>query len=50
MAFEVELAEEIWTAKYQFESDVEGDATFEETAARVAKEVATARSTPTPDS
>ncbi len=44
MAFEVGLAEEIWTAKYQFKSDVDGDATFEETAARVAKAVAAAES------
>jgi ribonucleoside-diphosphate reductase alpha chain len=43
MAFEVALAEEIWTAKYRFApSDGEGDRSFAETAARVARAVAAA--------
>ena len=43
MAFEVALAEEIWTAKYRFKTvDGEGDCSFAETAARVAKAVAAA--------
>jgi ribonucleoside-diphosphate reductase alpha chain len=41
MGFEVALAEEIWTAKYRFKtSEGEGDGSFEETAARVARAVA----------
>ena len=41
MAFEVALAEEIWTAKYRFKpSDGEGDSSFAETAGRVARAVA----------
>ena len=43
MAFEVALAEEIWTAKYRFRSgDGEGDSSFAETADRVARAVAEA--------
>ena len=43
MAFEVALAEEIWTAKYRFKpSDGEGDASFAQTADRVARAVAEA--------
>ncbi len=43
MAFEVALAEEIWTAKYRFRpSDGEGDSSFAETANRVARAVAEA--------
>jgi ribonucleoside-diphosphate reductase alpha chain len=43
MGFEVALAEEIWTAKYRFRSqEGEGDASFAETAARVACAVAAA--------
>jgi ribonucleoside-diphosphate reductase alpha chain len=41
MSFEVALAEEIWTAKYRFKNPAgEGDDSFGETAARVAKAVA----------
>lgn len=41
MSFEVALAEEIWTAKYRFKNPTgDGDASFGETAARVAKAVA----------
>ena len=41
MSFDVALAEEIWTAKYRFKgSQGEGDISFRETAARVAKAVA----------
>src|SRR5512147_851016 len=43
MAFEVALAEEIWTAKYRFRSGGgEGDSSFAETADRVARAVAEA--------
>ena len=43
MAFEVALAEEIWTAKYRFKPSVgEGDGSFAETAGRVARAVAEA--------
>ena len=43
MAFEVALAEEIWTAKYRFKtSDGEGDGSFAETAKRVARALAEA--------
>ena len=43
MAFDVALAEEIWTAKYRFtKSDGDGDSSFDETAARVARAVAAA--------
>jgi ribonucleoside-diphosphate reductase alpha chain len=43
MGFDVALAEEIWTAKYRFTTDRgEGDGSFAETAARVAKAVAAA--------
>lgn len=43
MTFEVALAEEIWTAKYRFRTtEGEGDGSFGETAARVAKAVSTA--------
>ena len=43
MVFEVALAEEIWTAKYRFRtSEGRGDDSFAETAARVARAVATA--------
>ena len=43
MAFEVALAEEIWTAKYRFTTDDgEGDRSFAETAERVARAVAEA--------
>ena len=43
MAFEVALAEEIWTAKYRYKpSDGEGDSSFAETAGRVARAVAEA--------
>ena len=43
MAFDVALAEEIWTAKYRFrERDGGGDSSFGETAARVAKAVVAA--------
>lgn len=43
MAFEVTLAEEIWTAKYRFKTDAgTGDNTFEETAQRVAEAIAEA--------
>ena len=39
--FEVDVAEEIWTAKYRFSTaDGQGDSTFAETAARVAKAIA----------
>ena len=45
MAFEVALAEEIWTAKYRFKpADGRGDGSFEETAERVARAVAQAES------
>ena len=38
MTFEVALAEEIWTAKYRFGTgEGEGDRSFDETAARVAR-------------
>ena len=43
MSFDVALAEEIWTAKYRFKSEEgEGDASFAETAARVAHAAAAA--------
>ena len=43
MSFEVALAEEIWTAKYRFKTNEgAGDATFAETARRVAGAVAAA--------
>lgn len=43
MTFEVTLAEEIWTAKYRFKpGEGEGDGSFGETAARVARAVAKA--------
>jgi ribonucleoside-diphosphate reductase alpha chain len=43
MAFDVALAEEIWTAKYRFTTDRgDGDGSFAETAARVAKAIAAA--------
>lgn len=43
MDFEVALAEEIWTAKYRFAPvDGDGDGSFDETAARVARAVAEA--------
>jgi len=43
--FDVALAEEIWTAKYRFRVDGEdGDSSFAETAARVARAVASAES------
>jgi ribonucleoside-diphosphate reductase alpha chain len=43
MSFEVALAEEIWTAKYRFRSNEdEGDSSFAETAARVARAIAAA--------
>ena len=43
--FDVALAEEIWTAKYRFRPDEgEGDRSFAETAARVARAVALAES------
>jgi ribonucleoside-diphosphate reductase alpha chain len=43
MAFEVALAEEIWTAKYRYtQADGAGDSSFAETAARVATAVAAA--------
>jgi ribonucleoside-diphosphate reductase alpha chain len=43
VTFELALAEEIWTAKYRFESDEGGgDGSFFETAARVARAVAAA--------
>lgn len=43
MAFEVAIAEEIWTAKYRFKTDAGGgDGTFEETAERVADAIAEA--------
>ena len=43
MSFEVALAEEIWTSKYRFKTDQgEGDSSFAETAARVARAVAAA--------
>lgn len=43
MWFDVALAEEIWTAKYRFKPDEgEGDGSFAETAARVAKAIAEA--------
>jgi ribonucleoside-diphosphate reductase alpha chain len=43
MLFDVALAEEIWTAKYRFKSDEgEGDGSFAQTAARVARAVAEA--------
>ena len=45
MRFEVALAEEIWTAKYRLRTQAgEGDGTFAETAARVARAVALAES------
>ena len=40
MSFDVALAAEIWTAKYRFETDEGGDASFAETAGRVARAVA----------
>jgi len=41
--FDIKIAEEIWTAKYRFRpSDEEGDSSFQETAARVARAVASA--------
>ena len=43
MTFEVPLAEEIWSAKYRFRTrDGDGDASFAETAERVARAVAEA--------
>ena len=43
MAFEVALAEEIWTSKYRFKAEGgEGDGSFGETAERVARAVAEA--------
>ncbi|HET7605065.1 MAG TPA: adenosylcobalamin-dependent ribonucleoside-diphosphate reductase [Sphingomicrobium sp.] len=42
MSFEVALAEEIWTSKYRFTTAEGGDLSFAETAARVAKAVASA--------
>jgi ribonucleoside-diphosphate reductase alpha chain len=43
MSFDVALAEEIWTAKYRFKTDEgDGDLSFAETAARVARAVAAA--------
>jgi ribonucleoside-diphosphate reductase alpha chain len=43
MTFEVALAEEFWTAKYRFRTgEGEGDYSFDETAARVARAVAAA--------
>ena len=43
MLFDVALAEEIWTAKYRFRTDDgSGDSSFAETAARVARAVASA--------
>ena len=43
MGFDVALAEEIWTAKYRFRPDEgEGDSSFAETAARVARAIAAA--------
>jgi ribonucleoside-diphosphate reductase alpha chain len=43
MGFDVALAEEIWTAKYRFRTEAgEGDSSFAETAARVARAVAAA--------
>ena len=43
MSFDVALAEEIWTAKYRFKTDQGvGDSSFAETAARVARAVASA--------
>ena len=43
MAFEVALAEEIWTAKYRFKTDAgTGDSSFAETAERVADSIAEA--------
>jgi ribonucleoside-diphosphate reductase alpha chain len=45
MTFDVALAEEIWTAKYRYKTtDDEGDNSFAETAARVARAVACAES------
>ena len=40
--FEVALAEEIWTAKYRFQTDDGGDRSFAETAERVATAIANA--------
>ena len=43
MAFEVALAEEIWTSKYRFKTEGgQGDGTFAETADRVAQAIAKA--------
>jgi ribonucleoside-diphosphate reductase alpha chain len=43
MSFDVALAEEIWTAKYRFKTDQgDGDSSFAETAARVARAIASA--------
>ena len=43
MAFEIAIAEEIWTAKYRFRpAEGEGDESFDATAARVARAVAEA--------
>jgi ribonucleoside-diphosphate reductase alpha chain len=42
MAFDVALAEEIWTSKYRFTAPDGGDSSFAETAARVAKAIAAA--------
>ncbi|MDT9600868.1 adenosylcobalamin-dependent ribonucleoside-diphosphate reductase [Sphingosinicella rhizophila] len=47
MEFAVPLAEEIWTAKYRFvPPSGKGDASFEESAARVAKAIAQAEAPP----
>ena len=41
MAFEVALAEEIWTSKYRFrKADGDGDRTFDQTAERAFRHVA----------
>lgn len=46
MPFDVPLAKEIWTAKYRFRHDQpDGDGSFAETAARVARAVAAAEAT-----
>lgn len=46
MGFEVALAEDIWTAKYRFRTDQgDGDTSFAETAARVARAVASVEAT-----
>ena len=43
MAFDVAVAEEIWTAKYRFKTDDgKGDGSFAETAERVARAIAEA--------